>query len=846
MIIRVSGGSSGISKYLSEGRKAGRSHSRDELDQRVILHGSLDQIDAALASFDLNEEHEKYIHITLSFKEKIIDKNILHEIDNQFRKFIFSACRSDEFLYYSECHLPKIKTLLNYHGNKFDRYPHIHVVIPEFNLYTGKRDEFLGKRENILHYINSFQEMINEKYQLESPKTNKRKLSLGREEILFRYEINPDMTVKEVKEKIFALINDHPSISSVDELAAVIGSFGVAKVRDSKSFGGKYINLSLHGRKKAINLKDPVFGDAFLANRDMDVAKTFNGIDHGAELSRWKEYAALEARFAGRVGAKRRQAYADMTLPEKIAWLQDCREKHEAMLDRIQSEQQAETRAQFSLPSAATHKFQEDFISVLPVGNSITIDDIPHLHEIRNLHEVPHLHELTHLDDLNNYIDFSGKIDFIGENNDRYEWDRAPSGYSDPPGTGGFDLYGMRVWSGNEPDRPQRHDRRSSIATDLLSADKRFDVVGNGQSTSAPLHAFHLEGGVFTAAEIRQAIEAGKDSKAAKWSEIIAAIDARQLLNYVQYHYGLDDSDISIEIHGSGNDRLHVGNRRFSASDFLTKYMHLTWPEAKQVLQTVFEQQEKDILLRSRSVTSKALWQSFIRHEHRLPGLSAINKDYIKRRRAIYGETRYTYDKALTPAQNAVKSRLTRDIRNLELDRAEQEWQDKRRYYLQSPHERYIEWLHGEAVKGSTAALGELYRISPQMQEESLFEIHIREHRPPLRPFSPRDLKYTAHIRRNGTVEYKNTEQQVVILDTYHSIKVKVREEDVIANALELAKLRYGVNGFEIRNAKVQDLAAIGKAVRKAGVNVTVLAAKSAQLSENTNTHKNEKDELDK
>lgn len=62
-----------------------------------------------------------------------------------------------------------------------------------------------------------------------------------------------------------------------------------------------------------------------------------------------------------------------------------------------------------------------------------------------------------------------------------------------------------------------------------------------------------------------------------------------------------------------------------------------------------------------------------------------------------------------------------------------------------------------------------------------------------------------------------------MIVDTFASIKVQERRADVIANALELAKLRYGVNGFEIRNATQHDLAAIEAAVHATGTSVKVL-----------------------
>ena len=140
MLIRISGGSSGIGEYLAEGKKSGRYYSRDELDQRFLLSGDLQHMNAILDCFDLKNEHEKYMHITLSFKEKVIAEDVLQAIDKEFRQFIFAACAEGEFYYYSEGHLPKIQSLPDVFGSEHERFPHIHVVIPEFNLITGKRD----------------------------------------------------------------------------------------------------------------------------------------------------------------------------------------------------------------------------------------------------------------------------------------------------------------------------------------------------------------------------------------------------------------------------------------------------------------------------------------------------------------------------------------------------------------------------------------------------------------------------------------------------------------------------------------------------------------------------------
>ena len=56
----------------------------------------------------------------------------------------------------------------------------------------------------------------------------------------------------------------------------------------------------------------------------------------------------------------------------------------------------------------------------------------------------------------------------------------------------------------------------------------------------------------------------------------------------------------------------------------------------------------------------------------------------------------------------------------------------------------------------------------------------------------------------------------------------------MIAQALEIAKTRYGVNGFEIRNAKQSDIAAIQAAVNRTGAEVTLIGAKTTRPRNNT------------
>ncbi|MGR5465482.1 relaxase, partial [Photobacterium damselae] len=120
-------------------------------------------------------EAERYLRLTLSFKEDNVPQEILEAVTKDFEAFALAAYRPDEYQFYAEAHLPKIKSYIDKKtGEIVERKPHIHVVIPETNLITGKRTEPFGLVRQNTHYIDAFQEVANEKYGLASPKVNLR------------------------------------------------------------------------------------------------------------------------------------------------------------------------------------------------------------------------------------------------------------------------------------------------------------------------------------------------------------------------------------------------------------------------------------------------------------------------------------------------------------------------------------------------------------------------------------------------------------------------------------------------------------------------------------------------
>lgn len=265
MLIRINSGKSGIKEYLEEGQKQDRFYSRDELDQRVILNGDLEVVDELIQIMDKNDvERSKYFHITLAFKEDVINEQVLKDISREFREFYFKAYNDDELHYYAEAHLPKIKSYVDAKtGEIIKRKPHIHVVVPTINLLTGNAINYYQPAN--LKHIDAFQEHINNKYGLASPKDNIRYRINDNSEFISRYKGDGFKGKnRDVREKIFDQIIAK-NITSFTELQRYLKDDGYSiKIRNEGQGGDKeYINI-IDKNGVSINLRDKVFKREFL------------------------------------------------------------------------------------------------------------------------------------------------------------------------------------------------------------------------------------------------------------------------------------------------------------------------------------------------------------------------------------------------------------------------------------------------------------------------------------------------------------------------------------------------------------------------------------------------------
>jgi hypothetical protein len=111
MITRYGGGNNGVAEYLENGRKAEREYTREELDHRLILDGDLQTTNKIIQSIE-DKGQMRYLHITLSFQESEISAETLNAVTQEYKTLFMNAYHEDEYCFYAEAHLPKIKNLL--------------------------------------------------------------------------------------------------------------------------------------------------------------------------------------------------------------------------------------------------------------------------------------------------------------------------------------------------------------------------------------------------------------------------------------------------------------------------------------------------------------------------------------------------------------------------------------------------------------------------------------------------------------------------------------------------------------------------------------------------------------
>ncbi|RMV61467.1 hypothetical protein ALP09_200049 [Pseudomonas amygdali pv. lachrymans] len=318
MLIRVSGYNTGAQEYLEKGNKSGREFTRDELDHRLIIEGQLSLTRAIYESIP-DYGQDRYLTFTLSFKEDTVSPELLKSITTDFKNFFMHAYKPEEFNLYAEAHLPKMKTVTDRKtGEVIDRKPHIHIIIPRINLLSGNEANPVDVYRNHEKYFEAFQEHINQKYGLSSPRENVRADITDAASVLSRYK-GDDFYGKnrQFKQDLVKQVIER-GVTTRADFYALVAEHGETRIRNQGK-DTEYISVKLPGDAKGTNLKDTIFQDDFIVRRELKKPPLEASVIQERLLA-WPQ-RAREIKYVNKATPKFRKAYSEASPEDRVRLL---------------------------------------------------------------------------------------------------------------------------------------------------------------------------------------------------------------------------------------------------------------------------------------------------------------------------------------------------------------------------------------------------------------------------------------------------------------------------------------------------------------------------------------------
>lgn len=268
MLIRASGYNTGAQEYLEQGNKSGREFTRDELDHRLILDGQLSVTREIYESIP-NHGQDRYLTFTMSFKEDHVEAEVLKSITSEFKQFLMHAYKSEEFNFYAEAHLPKIKEIKDKKtGEMIERKPHVHIIIPRINLLSGNEANPVDVYMKHEKYFEAFQEYINQKYGLASPRENVRANIEDAASVLSRYKADDFYGKNRAFKQNLVTEVINRGINTRADFYSMVAEYGETRIRNEGK-DNEYLAVKLPGDAKSTNLKETIFQDEFIVRRSL-------------------------------------------------------------------------------------------------------------------------------------------------------------------------------------------------------------------------------------------------------------------------------------------------------------------------------------------------------------------------------------------------------------------------------------------------------------------------------------------------------------------------------------------------------------------------------------------------
>ncbi|GKS08193.1 relaxase/mobilization nuclease domain-containing protein [Pseudomonas syringae pv. theae] len=306
MLIRPSGYNTGAQEYLEKGNKSGREFTRDELDHRLVISGDLDLTRSIYESIP-DRGQDRYLTFTLSFREDVVHESTLKAVTTEFKQFLMYAYKEEEFNFYAEAHLPKIKWVNDKKtGKPIERKPHIHVIVPRINLLSGNEANPVGFYKNHEKYFEAFQEYLNQKYNLASPREHVRVDIADAASVLSRYK-GDDFYGKnrEFKQALVKQVIEK-NVTTREAFYELAATYGETRIRNQGK-DNEYVAVKLPGDAKFTNLKETIFHDDFIVRRSLKKEPLDKAII-AQRLTEWPQ-RAMEIKYVEKATPAFRKRY---------------------------------------------------------------------------------------------------------------------------------------------------------------------------------------------------------------------------------------------------------------------------------------------------------------------------------------------------------------------------------------------------------------------------------------------------------------------------------------------------------------------------------------------------------
>ena len=554
MIIRISGGNDGVAEYLENGRKAEREFTRDELDHRLILDGNLDATNKIIQSIE-NTGQERYLHITLSFQENDVSHETIKAVTEEYKTLLMNAYSQDEYCFYAEAHLPKIKNITNNHtGDLVERKPHIHIVIPETNLVNGNKLLPTGKVTMTERYLDAIQEHVNYKYGLISPKDVSRVSDNNYANVLSRTkgDLFRERNSEYKKQILEGLTNNN--ITSFSKFGHYLINFGEVKLRNV-SKDNQYYAVKFDGDSKFTNLKSPLFSQQYVEKRELPIVKPTEK-QVSLLLKEWQQRVSHEVKHIYPKSESVRNAYKSLSDQEKKSFLKERIDSYEQERkyspERGRKERHKRSIKQLTRPSLS-----------------------------RRANRLPYMPQRTLVYGIRG-----------SSRQSEQEWKSARREASE------------RLLSFDE------HSHLGEPGTESIYVDQamRRDNAGERPELARGIKCI-LESSVLHEELFQYINKKAQESEIETMREVRNNIDPERFLSVLSREFKIIASDYRISHTKDGSPRFQVGKRNMNASDFLTKNMNLSWIDSKHILLKIFSEQQAGLpfekALTRRSLTKK-------------------------------------------------------------------------------------------------------------------------------------------------------------------------------------------------------------------------------------------------